>query len=55
MEVIAFVKKALQEVKMSFPGHLLSKLEQRTALCIPIVADSLAQLLFDCDNEALQV
>ena len=55
MEVKASVKKALQQVKNSFPGQLLSKFEQRTALCIPIVADSLAQLLYDCDNNSLQV
>ena len=55
MVVKASVKKALQEVKRCFPGQLLSRFEQRTALCIPIVADSLAQLLYDCDNDSLQV
>ena len=55
MEVKASVKKALQEVKRCFPGQLLSRFEQRTALCIPVVADSLAQLFYDCDNNSLQV
>jgi hypothetical protein len=55
MEVKASVKKALQEIKASFPDQLLSKYEQKMASCIPVVADSLTQLLYDCDNEALQV
>lgn len=55
MEVKASVKKAMQEVKSSFPGQLLSKFEQKVAHCIPVVADCMTQLLFDCDNEALQV
>ena len=45
----------MQAVKTAFPGHLLSRNEQRLAECIPIAAECVTELLFHCDNESFQV
>ena len=47
--------KALRALKLDFPGHLLSKLEQKMAECIPAITESVTDLFDHCDNEDLQV
>ena len=53
--VKAAVNDALQSLKDDFPGHLQDKLQQKLAICLPVLAESMSQLLDSSDDRDLQV
>ena len=51
----AALRNALHQMKQKLPGQLLSKLESRLKDCLPLLAESLAGIITECDNDALKV
>lgn len=51
----AALSGALQSLKADFPGHLQSRLQQKFALCFPVISESLAELMLYSSNQSFQV